>query len=318
MNGQDRRVKDRQKVIVVAGPTASGKTSLGVDLALSLGGEVVNADSMQVYRGMDVGTAKPTMEERKGIAHHLLDVVDPDEEFNAATFCFIARPIINDIGARGKICLVVGGTGLYIKSLLGGLLDCPPVDQELRDLLARECETQGSRVLHERLNRLDPESAGRIHPNDGVRITRALEILHLTRRRPSELTREHSFGDRPLRALKICLDVERERLYQRINERSAAMVKDGLIEETRNLLDKGYSEDLKPMKAIGYSHVIKYLKGDWSLDESVLGIQRDTRRYAKRQLTWFRADLEVTWIAPDEREQILERIRDFLTGSTGI
>ena len=310
-------MKDREKVIVVAGPTASGKTSLGVDLALALGAEIVSADSMQVYRGMDVGTAKPTMEERKGIAHHLLDVVDPDEAFNAATFCFMARAVVRDICARGRVCLVVGGTGLYIKSLLGGLFACPPVDQELRRSLVRECDVQGSRILHERLSRLDPETAGRIHPNDGVRITRALEILHLTHRRPSELTREHSFGDRPLKALKIGLEIERERLYHRINERSAAMVEKGLVEETRNLLDKGYSEDLKPMKAIGYSHVIKYLKGDWRLDEAILGIQRDTRRYAKRQLTWFRADQEVQWIAPEDRDQILERTRGFWFGEAG-
>ena len=312
MKGQGRRVKDGPKVIVLAGPTASGKTSLGVDLALALGGEIVSADSMQVYRGMDVGTAKPTIEERKGIAHHLLDVVDPDEQFNAAIFCFMARPIIKDICARGKICLVVGGTGLYIKSLFGGLFDCPPADKELRESLARECETQGSRALHERLNSLDPESADRIHPNDGIRITRALEILHLTHRLPSDLTREHGFGDRPLKALKICLEIERERLYHRINERSTAMVENGLVEETRNLLDKGYSADLKPMKAIGYSHVIKHLKGDWSLDEAILGIQRDTRRYAKRQLTWFRADLEARWFAPEDWDQILERTKDFM------
>ncbi|MCP4668621.1 MAG: tRNA (adenosine(37)-N6)-dimethylallyltransferase MiaA, partial [Deltaproteobacteria bacterium] len=166
-------MKDRPKIIVLAGPTASGKTSLGVDLALALGGEIVSADSMQVYRGMDVGTAKPTMEERRGVAHHLMDVVDPDEAFNAAAFRFMAHPIIKDISARGKICLVVGGTGLYIKGLLGGLFDSPPADRKFRESLAKECDIQGSEALHARLHRLDPERAGRIHPNDRVRIIRA-------------------------------------------------------------------------------------------------------------------------------------------------
>jgi tRNA dimethylallyltransferase len=302
----------RQKVVVISGPTASGKSSLGVDLALALKGEIISADSMQVYRGMDVGTAKPTPEEQKGIPHHLLDVVDPDEEFNAATYNSMAIPKINEIGSRGSYCFVVGGTGLYIKGLLDGLFESPPADMELRESLSRECDSDGCAVLYERLAKLDPESADKIHPNDRVRIMRALEIIHLTGRSFSALTREHAFGGRNLNALKLCLKVDREELYDRIDKRSLSMVENGLVEETESLLRKGYSPDLKPMKAIGYRHMITYLKGDWSLDKAISELQKDTRRYAKRQLTWFRADPEVTWIEPGNFHMFKDKVEGFL------
>lgn len=308
-------MKEQQKVVIIAGPTASGKSSLGVELALSLGGEILNADSMQVYRGMDVGTAKPTLEEQKGIPHHLLDVVDPDEDFSAATFRSMALALVREICSRGKICLVVGGTGLYIKALLGGLLRSPPADPRLRETLRLECDNHGSTRLYERLKLLDPESASRVHPNDKVRIIRSLEIIHLTNRRPSELSREHGFRDRALGALKLCLKINREELYHRINRRSAAMLRAGLVGETESLLSKGYSSQLKPMKSIGYRHIVKYLEGTWSLAEATRNLQRDTRRYAKRQLTWFRADPEFTWISPDDFDLASKKIRAFLVGA---
>jgi tRNA dimethylallyltransferase len=303
------------KVIVIAGPTASGKTLFSVDLALSLGGEIVNADSMQVYRGMDVGTAKPTHEEQRGVPHHLLDVVDPDEDFNAAIYSSMALPVINDIVQRGKSCFVVGGTGLYIRSLLGGLLECPPADMLFRASLQQECAASGSESLHERLRRMDPESAGKIHPNDSVRIIRALEIIHLTNSLPSDLSRKHGFGDDTLRSLKFCLKVDRKELYDRINKRSVTMVESGLAEETERLLLKGYSPDLKPMKAIGYRHMIKYLNGGCSLKEAINGMQGDTRRYAKRQLTWFRADSDFNWVGPEDFEVVHDKIKSFLLES---
>lgn len=308
-------MKEQQKVVIIAGPTASGKSSLGVELALTLGGEILNADSMQVYRGMDVGTAKPTLEEQKGIPHHLLDVVDPDEDFSAATFRSMALALVREICSRGKICLVVGGTGLYIKALLGGLLRSPPADPRLRETLRLECDNHGSTRLYERLKLLDPESASRVHPNDKVRIIRSLEIIHLTNRRPSELSREHGFRDRALGALKLCLKINREELYHRINRRSAAMLRAGLVGETESLLSKGYSSQLKPMKSIGYRHIVKYLEGTWSLAEATRNLQRDTRRYAKRQLTWFRADPEFTWISPDDFDLASKKIRAFLVGA---
>ncbi|MBW2216738.1 MAG: tRNA (adenosine(37)-N6)-dimethylallyltransferase MiaA [Deltaproteobacteria bacterium] len=303
---------NRPKCIIIAGPTASGKTSISVALARVFDGEIVNADSMQVYRGMDIGTAKPTPEEQNGIPHHLLDVVDPDEEFNAAIYRSRALPVISDVVSRGKTCFVTGGTGLYIKSLAKGLFHCPPADMELRTALRRECESKGAQALHERLKHLDPESAGKIHPNDKARIIRNLEIADLTGRRPSDLIKEHGFSDTPLNTLTICLDVERQELYKRIDKRSVAMVDEGLAKETEHLLNKGYASDLKPMQSIGYRHMVNYLQGKWSLEEALHIIQRDTRRYAKRQLTWFKGDSDNVWIAPEEMERIQAKIREFL------
>ena len=206
---------------------------------------------------------------------------------------------------------MVGGTGLYIKSLQKGFFRCPPADQELRESLNMEYETNGPEKLHQRLMRIDPESAGRIHPNDRVRITRALEVFHLTNRRLSELMEKEGRKERPLKNLKLCLKVDREDLYRRINERSKAMVDSGLTEEVENLLKNGYSADLKPMKAIGYRHIIRYIRGDWSLTETIHNLQRDTRRYAKRQLTWFRADPEMQWFMPEDFNSILQKLEDF-------
>ncbi|MBN1277033.1 MAG: tRNA (adenosine(37)-N6)-dimethylallyltransferase MiaA [Deltaproteobacteria bacterium] len=302
----------RPKAIVIAGPTASGKSLLSVDLALALKGEIINADSMQVYRGMDIGTAKPTIEERKGITHHLLDVVDPDEEFNTALYRSLALPMVSDICSRGKTCFVVGGTGLYIKGLIKGLFDCPRTDIKIRETLNKECKEMGSEFLHARLRKLDPESACTIHPNDRMRIIRALEIIILTDSRPSDLKKSHGFNEDNLKALKLCLNVDREELYSRINRRTRAMVESGLPEETENLLKKGYSPGLKAMKSIGYRHMIKYLRGEWSIEETVYRLQMDTRRYAKRQLTWFRSDPEFIWLEPQDFDAFLEKTSKFL------
>jgi tRNA dimethylallyltransferase len=315
-NESHKRPEERPRAVVITGPTASGKTHLAVELARVLDGEIVNADSMQVYKGMDVGTAKLRPEEQKGVPHHLFDVVNPDEEFNASIYRQRALPVIRDIVSRGKACFVAGGTGLYIRSLLSGLFDCPPVDREFREALEYEWEMYGAGYLYERLERLDPEAANKIHPNDRIRVVRALEIIHLANRRVSDLRKEHSFGDRPLNALKLCLEVEREKLYRRIKERSMAMVETGLVQETQDLLKRGYSPELKPMNAIGYRHIVKYLKGDWSLEEASLNLQRDTRRYAKRQLTWFRKEPGFTWVDPEDFEFILEKIRNFLCESS--
>ena len=303
---------DRQKIIIIGGPTASGKSSLAVELARHFEGEVVNADSMQVYRYMDVGTAKPSLEERQGIAHHLLDVVDPDEDFNAAIYRTMAVPLLREIESRNKLCFVVGGTGLYIKILLGGLIDCPPPSPALRKRLQEECDKYGSVALHERLKMLDPESALKIHPHDGLRIIRALEIIHLTHERPSSLIRKHGFQGGPFRALKICLQMDRKHLYHRINERCLFMMESGLVEETEGLLKKGYSPHLKPLQSLGYRHMIEYLQGNWDLEKAVKELQTDTRRYAKRQLTWFNADPEVLWMNPREPDSIIDKIQEFV------
>ena len=305
---------NKPKVIVITGPTASGKSALAVELALYFGGEIVNADSMQVYRGMDVGTAKPSIAERRGVPHHLLDVVSPDEDFDAAKYRALAVPQLQGLASRGKASFVVGGTGLYIKTLLGGLLDCPPAYPRLREELGRTWDEQGSTFLYEKLKTFDPESALKIHPHDRVRIIRALEIIHLTQQRPSSLIQRHGFRDNALEALKICMEVDRKELYERINHRSLSMIEGGLVAETEGLLNKGYSPDLKPMKSLGYRHVVKYLEGAWALDETIYKLQRDTRRYAKRQLTWFGADSEMVWINPNDIDGIIQKIKAFKNG----
>ncbi len=304
--------EEKEKVVVIAGPTASGKSGLAVELSFLLQGEIVNADSMQVYRYMDVGTAKPSPSERRAVPHHLLDVVDPDQEFNAALYRSLAIPMIRDVLGRGKVCFVVGGTGLYIKTLLGGLLHCPPADHALRQQLRDQAEAQGLETLYKRLEELDPDSAKKIHARDRVRVLRALEIIELTKKPLSALVQGHGFQDSAFQALKICLQIDRKELYHRIDERSLLMVEKGLVEETENLLARGYSPDLKPMKSLGYRHAVRHLEGRYDREEMVRQLQLDTRRYAKRQLTWFRADPSITWIDPQRKEHLVETITSFV------
>lgn len=302
----------RQKIIIITGPTATGKSSLAVDFASKLDGEIVNCDSMQVYRCMDIGTAKPSPEEQGGIKHHLLDVVNPDEEFNASTYREHAVPVIEDIIKRNKACFVVGGTGLYIKSLLGGLLKCPPANREIRDRLNLEYDEKGGIILRDRLKKADPQAADKIHPNDKMRITRALEIIELTGRPFSELASRHSFANKRYDSLKICLFHEREKLYERINRRSIEMLESGLIEETEKLLRNGYSSELKPLKSIGYRHAVEYIQKKRGFDRTVELLQRDTRRYAKRQITWFKADPEMFWVSSDNISDAEKKIKKFI------
>ena len=308
-------VPSKPKIILIGGPTASGKTGLAVTLALSLGGEVINADSMQIYRGMDVGTAKPTFREQRGVIHHLLDVVDPDEDFNAAIYRQMALPLAKGICAKNVPCFVVGGTGLYMRSLLGGLVELPPSDPALRERLNLECDRDGALKLHQQLAERDPERAKAIHPNDRLRIIRALEIFYQTRRPSSELLKQHQFGDQEFLALKLCLRVEKEPLYDRINARSERMMACGLIPEVARLMKKGYGPHLKSMSAIGYRHTLKYLQGEWSLETATETLKRDTRRYAKRQMTWFRAEPDMIHIDPEDKTLAETRIRDFLAES---
>ncbi len=302
----------KPKVVIIGGPTGSGKSHVALKLAEALDGEIVNADSMQVYKYMDIGTAKPTKEERQKVPHHLLDVVEPDEPFNAALYRELALPVIRDIEERGKTCFVVGGTGLYIKVLLGGLFSCPPSDPELRRSLWEECQGLGPERLHKRLAAIDPESASKIHPRDRMRITRALEVYELTKKRPSELAGGHEFKEKSLDALKLCLSLPRDVLYEKINRRAEEMVKSGLVEETKGLIEMGYSPGLKPMKAIGYKHMASYIMGEAPLEEALTRMKRDTRRYAKRQLTWFRGDREYHWFDPSQIKRMQTEVERFL------
>jgi tRNA dimethylallyltransferase len=305
-------MSNKRKIVVITGPTAVGKSALAVELAAPMAGEIINADSMQVYRGMDIGTAKPPVQERGTIPHHLLDIVNPDDAFNAAIYRSLAVPVIEEISRRGHLPFVVGGTGLYIKTLLGGLFQCPAFDPGLRERLNREGEEQGLEPLFGRLCALDPDAAQKIHPHDKVRILRALEVIELTQTPYSVLASKHRFRDRPFEALKICLQMNRQDLYDRINRRCERMIEQGLIGETERLLGKGYSPDLKPMKSLGYRHAVKILEGEWDLDKAIKQLQTDTRRYAKRQLTWFGGDSQMLWYGPEEKESILKRIKHFL------
>ena len=309
-------VEDLPKLILISGPTCSGKSVLAVAIAKLLGGQIINADSMQVYRGMDIGTAKLPISERKGILHYLIDIVNPDQKFNAALFSSYALPIIKDLHLKKIPIIVVGGTGLYVKALLGGLFKCPPSKPELRKSLWEECENRGLSFLYQRLSRLDRKAADSIHPMDKIRIIRALEVIHLAGYPFSELAGRHGFSDRRFLALNLCLNVDRQVLYKRINRRTVSMIESGFINEVEGLLRKGYSPELKPMKAIGYRHIVGYIKGRWDIDEATRLIQRDTRRYAKRQLTWFRADPDTIWVDPDYKPGIINEVLAFIRATS--
>lgn len=305
-------IDDSPKLIIINGPTCSGKSALAVELASIVGGEIINADSMQVYRGMDIGTAKLIISERKGIPHHLIDIINPDQEFNAALFLVHALPIIKDLHSKKIPIIVVGGTGLYVRALLGGLFNCPPSDPELRQNLWKECEKQGLSFLYKKLSRLDRDAADRIHPMDKARIIRALEVIHLTGNQFSELTRKHDFSNKRFFPLNLCLNVDRHTLYSRINRRTISMIDAGFINEVEVLLKMGYDSNLKSMQAIGYRHIVGYLKNKWNLNETIRLIQRDTRRYAKRQLTWHRPDPDIIWVNPDDTTEIINKVLTFV------
>ncbi|PWB62665.1 MAG: tRNA (adenosine(37)-N6)-dimethylallyltransferase MiaA [Deltaproteobacteria bacterium] len=289
---------EENRLLVLSGPTASGKTSLALFLARILPLEIINADSLQVYRGMDIGTAKPSLEERREVPHHLVDVADPDEEYNAGRFVAGADAAIRGIRGRGRFPLVAGGTGLYIRALLRGL-DPLPKDDAVRARLARRWEEEGGEALFSELRRVDPVSAAAVHPSDRVRVLRALEIAEIAGAPPSALKRQREGASADSRILFLAISADRERLYRRIEARVDGMFRKGLVDEVRGLLSRGYSPVLKPMKALGYRHVVSHLHGGVPLPAAVEAMKRDTRRYAKRQITWLRGEPEAVWIDPD-------------------
>lgn len=295
---------------VLAGPTAVGKTRVALALAPELGAEIVNADSLQVYRELDIGTAKPSAAERALVPHHLLDVAAPDEPYDAARYLAEARAVIDGLIRRGVRPLVVGGTGLYIRALLGGLFPDGGKYPEIRARLRQELAERGLPALYERLRQRDPATAARLPPGDTYRILRALEVVEGSGRPMSELAAAHRFADRPYETVKIGLTLPREELYARIEARVEAMLAAGWLEEVRGLLSR-YPPDLKPLRALGYRHLVAYLQGEMEFEEVVAAIKRDTRRYAKRQLTWFRADPEMRWFHPRDLPEMLALLREF-------
>jgi len=279
------------RTLVILGPTAAGKSAFSIEQAQKLNGEIISADSMQVYRGMDIGTAKLAEKDRRGIPHHLIDIRNPDEEWAVANFVGEAIRISGDLATRGKTSIVVGGTGLYLWALLKGYsFPISPADKELRARLEKETTP----ILYSRLSIVDSLAAGRIHPNDKKRIIRALEVFELTGKRMSELqgkrTQNTEHG-----AQIIGLNPPREELYARIEQRVDDMINKGLIEEVQSLLEKGYSRELNSMQALGYKETIEYLDGRWSKEKMILELKKRTRNFAKRQMTWFRRFENVDW-----------------------
>ena len=303
----------KPRLIVLAGPTGVGKTELALALALAAGGEIINADAMQVYRFMDIGTAKPSAQQRAQVPHHLLDVVDPDEPFNAALYRERAMPVIEALHQRNRPIFVVGGTGLYIKALLGGLFDGPKADEALRASYRKALSVHGPAPLYEELRKKDERAARRIHPRDAVRIMRALEVFELSGQSIIEQHQRHNFAEQRYDYLKIGLMLDRPSLFENIGRRCDRMIAEGLVEEVRRLLAMGYAGSSKPLQSLGYRHIIRYLDGVNDLPDALAAIKGDTRRYAKRQMTWFGADREMVWFRPEERDAVAKTVSSFLS-----
>ncbi|WP_163102292.1 tRNA (adenosine(37)-N6)-dimethylallyltransferase MiaA [Peribacillus alkalitolerans] len=309
-------MKEKQKIIVIIGPTAVGKTKLSVELAKRFNGEIISGDSMQIYRGMDIGTAKITPEEMEGIPHHLIDIKEPKEPFNAAEFQELASKEIINIANRGKIPIIAGGTGLYIQSLLFQYEFSEAVsDPEFRHKWEEIAHQKGEEFVHERLKEVDPESASRIHPNNIRRVIRALEIYHLTGITMTDTLQAqtmHSDYDYIL----IGLDMDRELLYDRINKRVDIMMEEGLLNEVKELFNQGVRE-VQSIQAIGYKEIYEFLDGKCSLEAAVEKLKQNSRRYAKRQLTWFRNKMDVFWFdvsnVEDFQKKVIE-ISHFIEG----
>ena len=322
-----RRLSETQvlakPVVVIVGPTAVGKSRIAVEVAKAFETEVLTADSRQVYRGMDVGTDKPASEERQAVPHRLIDLVDPDESFNAGLY---RRQAIDEIERLYRDCrlpLVVGGTGLYVRTLLKGLCDAPQADPIMRKALRQEAEAQGYDRLYARLVDVDPVIAARLHPRDESKVIRALEVYQLSGRRMSEFQQEHGFAERPFAALMIGLNRDRDVLYRRIEGRIDWQLAHGLIEETKQLLAQGYRRDSAAMKGLGYRQVAEHLAGEYDAAEMVRRFKRDTRHFSKRQMTWFRKEPGIQWLMIEEPEpvqhtttRVIEQIDRFLNTLT--
>ncbi|HXV69019.1 MAG TPA: tRNA (adenosine(37)-N6)-dimethylallyltransferase MiaA [Nitrospira sp.] len=317
-------VCERRPLVVLLGPTASGKSRVAVQVAKRFGTEVLTADSRQAYRGMDLGTDKPTMEERRGVPHRLIDLADPDQTFNTGWYRQAALAEIARLYAERQLPFVVGGTGLYIRTLVRGLCPAPQSDPLVRAELMRFAREQGRDRLYAQLVEIDPDSAARLHPNDEAKVLRALEVHRLAGQPLSAIHRLHAFQDAPFSTLLIGLSRLKEPLYRRIEERIDWQLAHGMVEETRSLLDRGYGRHLGALKGLGYRQVAAYLAGECDYEEMVRRFKRDTRHFAKRQMTWFRKEPGIQWISVDEGEspegtvdrvvRLIERFLDSLEG----
>ena len=289
-------------IVVIVGPTAVGKSRVAIEVAKVFETEVLTADSRQVYRGMDIGTDKPAREERQTVPHRLIDLVNPDESFNAGLYRRHALDEIERLYRDRRLPLVVGGTGLYVRILLKGLCGAPPTDPIMREALQQEAKDHGYDRLYARLVAVDPVAAARLHPRDESKVIRALEVYQLSGRRMSEFQQEHGFDERPFSALIIGLNRDRDLLYRCIEERIDWQLAHGLIEETTQLLAQGYRRDSAAMKGLGYRQVAEYLAGQYDAAEMVRRFKRDTRHFSKRQMTWFRKEPGIQWLMIKESE----------------
>lgn len=301
------------RVIVIAGPTASGKTNLSIELAKRLNGEIISADSMQIYKHMDIGTAKPTVAEMQGIKHYLIDEVLPSEEFNVVKFKELAEKYIEEIIKKGKLPIIVGGTGLYISSLIDNInFSESECDWELRESLKKEAEEYGAQYLHDKLKQVDEEAANNIHPNNIKRVIRALEVYYQTEKPISFHNEMSKVVPSKYDFVLIGLTMDRQLLYERINKRVDIMLENGLVEEVKKLVNLGFADSITSMQGIGYKEILAYLSGENSLEEAVEIIKRDSRRYAKRQLTWFRRIKEIIWFSMDNSGNNFNIVKDVI------
>ena len=293
-----------EKIIAVVGPTASGKTALAIEIAKEFNGEVVSCDSMQIYKHMDIGTAKPTIEEQQQVKHHMIDIVEPYENYSVAEFTKRARECIDDVIARGKVPVVAGGTGLYFDSIVENVVfpDIPN-DPKFCDEMYEMAELCGNQAVHDLLAQKDPQAAAKIHPNNLRRVIRALEICHVTGRTFTAVNAD-SKHEPIYDALIFGLDIEREFLYDRINRRVEQMIAEGLLEEVQGLKDMGIDRNTTAMQAIGYKEFLEFLDGKSTFHEAVDKIKMESRRYAKRQLTWFRRNSGINWVEPKNDEEL--------------
>ena len=299
---RSQQIHRHKPLVAIVGPTAIGKSRIGIEIAKALQTEILTADSCQVYREMDIGTDKPTLAERQGVPHQLIDLVAPDQSFNVGDFRHQALGEITRLHRQGQLPLVVGGTGLYVRGLLRGLCPGPPANWTIRQALTQEATKHGQYFLHEKLQQVDPVLAQRLHPHDQPKVLRGLEVYQTLGIPLSTVQQEHQFQEAPYPFLLIGLTMERQSLYRRINTRVEWEIEKGLVQETQQLMERGYSRNLGSMKGLGYRQFAGYLAGEYSYDEAVRLLKRDTRHFAKRQLTWFRKEPGIHWVSVEESD----------------
>lgn len=309
----------KKPMIILTGPTAVGKTDLSIQLAKAIGGEIISADSMQVYRHMDIGSAKVTPEEMDGVPHHLIDVLEPEEEFNVVVFQKLAKEALTGIYERGHIPIIVGGTGFYIQALLYDIdFTENDGDTAIRRELEKLAQTQGAGCLHQMLQEIDPESAAAIHQNNVKRVIRAIEFYRQTGKKISLHNEQEREKQSPYQFLYYVLDTDRKTLYERIDRRVDLMMEHGLVDEVKRLADMGCTRDMVSMQGLGYKEILDYLSGEIPLEEAVYILKRDTRHFAKRQITWFKRERDVRWLEleqfQNDRKKVLEHILDEIEG----